>query len=198
MKKYTEVSSVRELLQRIKYLEKENERLKKFALVDDLTGLPNRKAYTEALLSTHKVALREKSKRSVYAIAFIDVDLFKKINDVHGHAGGDEVLRTLGQVIRKNKRPSDGAFRIGGEEFVVIMPNTDSMGARAFAIRLHSTIEDTLKAWIDGVSVHATVSIGVAVWNGSETSAKLVARADIALYKAKENGRNHVHVFGDT
>ena len=123
-----------------------------------------------------------------------DLDRFKSINDTHGHDGGDDVLREFARRLRKNVRGIDLACRFGGEEFVVVMPDTEPHVAEKVAERIRAEIEKTPFAiGRSGAEVPVTVSVGVSsVRRGTDTVADLMKRADIALYEAKSGGRNRV------
>ena len=130
----------------------------------------------------------------------IDVDDFKGYNDTHGHLAGDEVLKTVSDVIhRVFRRPSDLAARFGGEEFVVVLPTTHLQGAQVLAERLRKAVEDLeIPHRGSKVSGRITISVGVAA-RGPETGESplaLVKAADLALYEAKAAGKNRVVVYG--
>ncbi|WP_282025453.1 diguanylate cyclase [Limimaricola cinnabarinus] len=171
------------------------------ALTDPLTGLWNRR-----YARPHLVRLIEGAQargRSI-AVMLLDIDLFKAVNDRHGHAAGDEVLAQVAGRLRDGLRPADLLARIGGEEFLVAMPDTTLEQARTAAERLRRRIRDAPFAMGGGLSCRVTVSIGVALGPrgtgiGTETGAEaeaeaLMRRADAALYAAKETGRNRVTV----
>jgi diguanylate cyclase (GGDEF)-like protein len=124
----------------------------------------------------------------------LDLDLFKQINDTHGHATGDAVLKHFAQLVRNALRKIDTAGRVGGEEFAIILPGTDSAGAQRFAERLRKVVA-SMPLVQGGKTISLTVSIGIATMgppdsNGEET----LLRSDEALYRAKENGRNRVEL----
>jgi diguanylate cyclase (GGDEF)-like protein len=126
----------------------------------------------------------------------LDVDFFKRVNDSFGHLAGDEVLRVLGRTLGGGLRAGDVCARYGGEELVVILPNTDAAGALTVAERLRCLIADTTIT-TGGRELRVTVSIGVGCTpNGSGTASALIALADAALYDAKRSGRNRV-VLGE-
>ncbi|MCA9603570.1 MAG: GGDEF domain-containing protein, partial [Myxococcales bacterium] len=122
----------------------------------------------------------------------IDVDHFKRVNDTYGHAAGDEVLRVVAQTLAANIREVDRAFRIGGEEFVVLLVGTDLAGAKIAAERLRSAIaERPVATGAAGAgTVEVTASLGIAVSHEKMQPADLLAEADAALYLAKAGGRN--------
>jgi two-component system cell cycle response regulator len=161
------------------------------AITDQLTGLHNRRYMT-----SHLDNLMAQAAKTGKPLAFVimDIDHFKAVNDTHGHDIGDEVLREFSKRIGANIRGIDLACRYGGEEFVVVMPETDAAFAYAVAERLRKSIETTA---IDITrapgTIPITVSIGIAASEGEgDTAEALLRRADQALYSAKRNGRNRV------
>jgi two-component system cell cycle response regulator len=123
-----------------------------------------------------------------------DLDRFKSINDTHGHDGGDDVLRDFARRLRKNVRGIDLACRFGGEEFVVVMPDTDGAVAEKVAERIRAEIAQAPFAiGSDSKTIEVTVSVGVSsLLKGTDSVAALMKRADLALYEAKSGGRNRV------
>lgn len=166
------------------------QRLMALAGTDVLTGLLNRRALLEALAS--EVALARRSQRPL-CLAVLDLDHFKSINDQHGHAAGDQVLRQFSALMRRELRACDTSGRLGGEEFVVLMPDTDLAQAVASIDRLRAALAARPLAWIDE-SVELSVSAGVAglAATGDVDGAGLLRAADEALYQAKREGRNRV------
>jgi two-component system, cell cycle response regulator len=161
------------------------------ALVDPLTGAFNRR-YLDAHLP--KLASRCRAVQKPMSILMVDLDHFKQVNDAHGHAAGDHVLKDIVNRITNALRPSDLVARMGGEEFAVIMPETELIAAIHIADRLRKRIESTPVDGASDVSIPVTVSIGAAV-TLPETEEELSAifkRADAALYEAKKTGRNKV------
>lgn len=159
--------------------------LLKLSNTDALTSLFNRRYLDQTLESELSRAVRYESPLS---ILMFDVDHFKKFNDEHGHDQGDRVLQAIAQQMRKTVRDIDHPCRYGGEEFLIILPSTPHHGAMALAERLRENVEAMV---VDGLKV--TISIGVASIPPFEgSSAQMVEKADEALYKAKENGRNQV------
>ncbi len=161
------------------------------AITDPLTGLHNRR-YLEGHLQT--LFDRATKRGSNLSVMMTDLDHFKQVNDRHGHDGGDSVLREFAQRLRRNVRGMDLACRYGGEEFIVIMPDTDHDTAQQIAERLRSTIERTAFPLGTGKpDIAVTVSIGVSsLSGGADTITALLKRADEALYAAKDAGRNRV------
>jgi diguanylate cyclase (GGDEF)-like protein len=172
-------------------------KLRRIARTDDLTGLPNRRAFRETLDREWRQAIRSGSSLS---LIFIDADYFKSFNDRYGHGRGDEVLRAIaGTLYSSIRRPRDIAARYGGEEFAIILPETNLAGALAIADNIRRTIA-ALSIVHEGSPYHVvTASLGVASGQpsrGSERSALLEA-ADQALYRAKAAGRNVVRTPGE-
>src|SRR6201995_5170180 len=161
------------------------------AITDQLTGLHNRR-----YMSSHLDNLMAHAARAGKPLAFVimDIDYFKSVNDTHGHDIGDEVLREFAKRIGANVRGIDLACRYGGEEFVVVMPETDAGFAYAVAERLRKSIETTpFEISRQPGKLSLTISIGIAASEGpDDTSEALLRRADQALYSAKRNGRNRV------
>src|SRR5215207_9398759 len=161
------------------------------AITDALTGLHNRR-YMESHLST--LAEQAGSRGKPLALMVLDIDFFKAINDGHGHDAGDDVLREFAVRIRKSIRGIDLACRYGGEEFVIVMPETDLQVAGVVAERLRRSIVGETFAIAKGTKrIDVTISIGLATLdNKGEPVADVLKRADIALYRAKHDGRNRV------
>lgn len=160
------------------------------ARLDYLTGLDNRRSFMEK-------ARVELARSQRYGIALsalmLDIDFFKQINDSHGHHAGDLVLKTLATTFQAILRNVDIAGRLGGEEFGIVLPETNIEEAFEVAERLRETISATLVAMPDAAPIHFTVSIGVATCESNVTSVDmLINAADNALYRAKESGRNKV------
>ncbi len=176
---------------------RELERLNKFfrdmAIRDGLTGLYNHRYFNEAL---GQEVERARRYRRCLTVLFIDVDHFKAYNDTHGHQRGDDLLRALATLLTDNTRESDIVARWGGEEFVLMAPETDSAGGRSIAEHLRNAIAD--HPFHDGDTQPGgavTVSIGVAtIVDGNGTAQDVIFRADNAVYDAKRAGRNAVRV----
>jgi two-component system, cell cycle response regulator len=161
--------------------------LEDLAYGDELTELPNRRGASRQI-----DVLISRARRHGHQLAFllIDADRFKAINDEHGHAIGDVVLRELAARLRERVRREDVVGRWGGEEFVVALPETTPDGAAAVAESLRAGVSGT-PITADGSELQVTISIGVAAWTGEELD-DLVVRADRALYAAKAAGRDRV------
>jgi diguanylate cyclase (GGDEF)-like protein len=162
---------------------------------DRLTGVANRETLLAALVGSVERAAR--SGRPL-AVAFVDVDRFKAINDAYGHASGDSVLRQVAALVSRSVRAGDVVGRYGGEEFMVILPDTDAEGARRVAERLRTTVMRSPLRIAGGEDLQTTVSVGIAAGAGAELRLDvLVAEADAAMYLAKSRGRNQTRVFAE-
>ena len=173
-------------------LEEKNRELQELAYYDPLTGLPNRRFFFE-----HASLIFEEVKRHEKPLSLLamDIDHFKKINDTYGHDVGDVVLKTFAGLLRGMVRQSDICARLGGEEFVVLLPNTDLEGAKVLAERIRTAVAKN-PVEHDSTVIVFTVSIGVSQYRkGMQNIYELIKEADIALYRAKEGGRNRVEVF---
>ncbi len=161
------------------------------AITDKLTGLYNRH-----YLDTHimNVVQQAMENHKPLALMIMDMDHFKPVNDTYGHDVGDEVLKQLADVIVNSTRGSDLAARLGGEEFVVLMPETNEIASYEMGERMRRMVEEhVFKVSHEVGQIHKTVSIGVSNLNlTGDTAAELVKRADVALYDAKNSGRNKV------
>jgi len=174
-----------------KNLAEANLRLEAMAMSDPLTGLANRRAVEAALSRDLARADREGNWLSIVSL---DVDHFKKVNDTYGHAGGDQVLVALADLLRTALRAGDLAGRVGGEEFLTILPDTDPNGAVVAAERLRTRIA-AQRLVLPAGELRFTSSLGVASLKGPgclRSATALVERADAALYEAKRGGRNRV------
>lgn len=155
------------------------------AVLDPLTGLLNR----GALATRFELARQQaRGRRSAVSVIVCDVDHFKAVNDTYGHERGDEVLQSLAEILRRTSATSDDAYRIGGEEFLVLLPGHELAGAAEVAERLRVAVE---AAPVAGLPL--TISVGVACASGADVVLPtLMAAADRALYSAKRAGRNRV------
>lgn len=173
----------------LKQLEAE---LRAMAATDILTGLPNRRHFLTQL--EQELARVRRVEPYAASVLMLDVDYFKLVNDAFGHATGDNVLRHLGGLMQKELRKIDTLGRIGGEEFAVILPGADLAAAEVFAERLRQKVAE-VPAMHENTAIPLTISIGVTEMKASDESADdALARADRALYHAKECGRNKVTV----
>jgi len=182
--------------QEIALLQEELELERKRASTDPLTGLANRRAFTEELARHAESGPAPDS----LALLMIDIDHFKNVNDTHGHLIGDRVIRFLAEVLKQHTKGSDLAARYGGEEFVVLLPDTGLKGATVVAEKIRTAMADARLVRSDNKQPlgHITVSIGVATCQPGEDPLELVNRADQALYQAKQAGRNRVIVDMNT
>jgi diguanylate cyclase (GGDEF)-like protein len=168
------------MAQLVRRVEAQAGQLRDLVTIDELTGLANRRGWTAALAAALERARRDDEPLS---IAMIDLDHFKRFNDERGHQAGDRLLRSASAAWRGVLRAADQIARYGGEEFIVLLQGTDADGAEALVERLRPVTPGG-----------QTFSAGIATWTSSETSDELIARADRALYAAKESGRNRTAI----
>jgi diguanylate cyclase (GGDEF)-like protein len=167
-------------------------RLQEQAIRDALTGLYNRRYLDETLPRELSRARREGYP---LAVIMVDIDHFKKINDAHGHPAGDDVIRSLGSILRQGEREGDMACRYGGEEFVVVLPHMAIDAAAARAERWRQDVE-AQRVEHAGVEMRFTISAGIAVFPAHTDSTEgLIECADLALYQSKSMGRNRITCF---
>ena len=163
------------------------------AITDGLTGVYTRRYFIERFEEEIK---RSRLRKSNLAFLMIDADHFKKVNDQHGHLAGDQVLKEIANIIQENVREIDIVGRFGGEEFCVVLPDTDLEGARVVAERIRKSAEKKLIKAYDS-TLRVTLSIGLAVYpSDGKLLEELMDKADWALYRAKSQGRNCVVAFG--
>ena len=163
------------------------------SLKDPLTGSGNRIALEDSLGREINLAQRHKHPLSLLVV---DIDKFKEVNDTHGHAAGDSVLKDVAYQLGQCCRDTDSTYRtyrFGGEEFVIVLSNTDSLGANIVAERIRSSIE-SMTTVHETTSINVTVSAGIASLRDNDNRNNLFDRADKALYQAKHSGRNRVVV----
>jgi diguanylate cyclase (GGDEF)-like protein len=170
-----------------------NEALAEASTHDALTGLPNRRRMTERLRETH--ALQQRTGLS-WCVAMLDVDHFKKVNDTHGHDAGDVVLVQVSRVLQAGLRGSDACARWGGEEFMVLLTDTQLGAATEVLNRLRESIASR-DVVANGEVLRVTASLGVAQGRRGEPYSEALKRADEALYRAKRSGRNRVECEAD-
>ncbi|HJX27617.1 MAG TPA: GGDEF domain-containing protein [Thermoanaerobaculia bacterium] len=166
--------------------------LDRMAHVDELTQLSNRRTFVLAL---EKLLNGPADERTPAAIAQIDVDHFKRINDLYGHQSGDAALQALGGVFRECLKEDGHAGRLGGEEFGLILPKVDLGQALVILERLRTSIESKTISLPGQGEIRVTVSIGVTLVDANDQSHDVLRRADIALYKAKNEGRNQIAAY---
>ena len=163
--------------------------LERDVMHDPLTGLYNRR-YLDARLAEE--FHRAERHNLEFSVLLLDIDHFKKVNDVFGHLVGDDVIRRVAALVSQATRQSDTVTRFGGEELLVLALQTDPANAYLLAERIRSVIESDIIRTFDGQTVRVTVSIGVSSFELNDTSDALIERADRALYDAKNGGRNKV------
>jgi len=163
------------------------------AITDGLTGVYTRRYFLERFDEEIK---RSASRKSSLAFLMIDADHFKAVNDQHGHLAGDQVLKEISNIIQENVREIDIVGRFGGEEFCVVLSDTDMEGARLVAERIRKSAEKRLIKAYDS-ALRVTLSIGLAIYpSDGKLLEELMDKADWALYRAKSQGRNCVIAFG--
>jgi len=165
------------------------EELERLANFDSLTGLHNRRAILHRLDEHIKQVRRYEGELS---LIMLDIDYFKKVNDQYGHLIGDEVLENVAVLMQQNVRNTDSVGRYGGEEFIIVLSETDLSSALIVAERLRNAIEAAEMRDSEGNMFGITVSQGVSSYKPGEDKQSLISRADDALYRAKQNGRNRV------
>ncbi len=180
-----------ELEEKIRELERAREKLQELAITDGLTGLYNYRYFRERLLN--EVARAERHGLNL-SVVMMDIDFFKHYNDTHGHPAGDEVLRVIGEILRRNVRKIDVAARYGGEEFALILVETSGPNARLVADKLRKLVENyPFPHREEQPNGRLTISAGVATYPEDGGNAEeLIAAADQYLYEAKKTGRNRV------
>ncbi|KQM84931.1 hypothetical protein ASE67_14650 [Sphingomonas sp. Leaf23] len=174
--------------QRTQELRAANARLERLASTDPLTGLANRRTMIAMLDAAREAALRGGGS---YVVAMLDIDLFKRINDAHGHQIGDLVIEAVAGRIAGSVRAADSVARYGGEEIAILFAEVSPQEAMRTAERVRAAVADR-PIVANGVEVRVTVSGGVAAATGNTSPAELLHRADLALYRAKRDGRNRV------
>lgn len=170
--------------------ENQRVRLEHLATVDPLTGIKNRRSMDEELAIATSMAARNGISQG---LVLLDIDHFKKVNDVYGHSVGDEVLKELTELVLRNIRRSDQMFRFGGEEFVLLMSGVDETGLRAV---IHN-LQETIRRFLKHPGGPVTASFGVALLKPDESPEEWFGRADAALYQAKESGRDRMVFASD-
>jgi two-component system cell cycle response regulator len=177
---------------RLQQAEADKQELERLAIFDSLTGLFNRQAILGKLRELTSLANRYKED---FSLIMLDIDCFRKVNESYGHLTGDDVLEKIAALIRGNIRDTDVAGRYEGEEFIIVLPRTDLSSSWVAAERLRSIIQETELKDPGGKAFAVTVSQGLVGWERSDDAASLISRADEALYKAKQRGRNRVQIL---
>jgi len=184
----------RELEEKNLLLEEKNRELHRMSIIDPLTDLHNRRYFME---EAEKELIRSKRLGLDMSIILVDIDFFKKINDSKGHQVGDRVLIAVSRTLQSTLRQYDIVARFGGEEFIILVPDSDIAGGGAAAEKLRQAVEQLDPTAIDGCQV--TISAGVSSLGvlGGDNIDRLIGAADDALYQAKDSGRNRVVAVSD-
>ena len=174
-------------------IRKMNAKLRELAVVDELSGLYNHRNFYDILRKTVHLYSRRSADDPCpqFCVALLDIDHFKAVNDSLGHLAGDAVIRHVSALLQENIRSSDYAFRYGGDEFALILPDCGLTGGRASAEHLRAVLEASACPW-HGSQIRVTASIGVTCFTGTEESEVLIHDADSLLYRSKTEGRNRV------
>ena len=175
------------LADRMKMTQEKKLQAEKEAKTDILTGLLNRRAYYEISSSEHQ---RLQRYHRDFSVIMLDIDDFKKVNDNYGHHEGDRLLQSVASTIRENMRDNDYAFRMGGDEFLILLPETNEEQAYHLAKRMRKEIENK-KLQSDTQSYTISVSLGISQFRQNDANLEVVVkRADEALYQVKNSGKN--------
>ncbi|MED5423677.1 MAG: GGDEF domain-containing protein [Pseudomonadota bacterium] len=174
-------------------LQRDLDSIRKEAMTDGLTAISNRKAFDEKL---KYVRQRSDEEASIFTLMLIDIDHFKNFNDTYGHQVGDQVLKLVAKTLTDGIKGKDFAARYGGEEFAIILPESNAMAGEVVGNALREAVakKEVINRNSGEKLGRITMSVGVAQYSGSESEEALIERADKALYKAKETGRNRVVV----
>jgi len=175
-------TKIKSLLQNI---DESIDELYDIATIDEKTGLYNTKFFN----SVFDIEFNEAKRGQKLSLLIIDIDFFKKLNDKYGHFTGDKILKQIAGILKQQTRKSDIIARFGGEEFLILFPNTKVKKAWLVAERIRKTIEKKLKKY------KVTISGGLTENKKTDTKAKLKNRADKALYRAKDKGRNNIQIY---
>jgi len=178
----------KQIVQAADFMKEEETKLKGFAEFDELTGIYNRRKFND-LLTYH--INKFKRYKTEFSLVFIDLDNFKKINDTYGHAVGDIILQKFVQITKENIRDVDIFARWGGEEFTLLLPNTDIENAYIVSEKIRKAIEN----YHDPIIGSFTVSLGVTSITAKDTLESLIEKSDKALYKAKREGKNKTVIY---
>ncbi|MFN6991646.1 MAG: GGDEF domain-containing protein, partial [Fervidobacterium sp.] len=165
-----------------------NEEVRRLLEKDPLTGLLTRRVFNEQI---ERLYVSSKADRIPLSAISIDADNFKKVNDTYGHATGDEVLKSVGEVILKNVRLSDFPIRMGGEEILILLPQADVNAAYSIAERIRKKVEETF----ENKPYKVTISLGVTQLKGEDSIETFLRRVDDALYISKSNGKNRTTIL---
>ena len=168
---------------------RETEALERLAAIDGMTGLNNRRTFLE-LAETEWTRFRRYGRPM--GLLMFDIDHFKRVNDTYGHDAGDEVIKTVVDILQKQKRASDIAGRLGGEEFALVLPEATLDSAVGAGERLRKLVAEHVIA-AGGTRIPVTISVGASICHAATSGVEeLIKQADLALYEAKRGGRNRV------
>lgn len=176
----------------LRLIKANEEQLERLANIDSLTGLFNRRV---VLYRLEELLKHVRRYRDNFSVIMLDIDHFKKINDVYGHLSGDQTIERIAQFLRIRTRDLDVVGRYGGDEFVIILPSTDLPSALLAAERIRKSIEAIKITDLKGNVFNITVSQGLASYKPGDDIHSIVSRADNALYRAKAEGRNRVETY---
>lgn len=181
----------------LRELNEANQKLTEQATIDSLTGVKNRATFDKRLQAEGRISRRQQTP---LALLMLDIDKFKTINDNHGHLAGDQTLKCIADTLRNIlKRPSDLVSRFGGEEFAIILPNTDTNGALSIAEQIRHAIASLNVSWGERViPMTASIGVSIAIIESDLHITQLLEQADKALYRAKNSGRDRVCAFDPT
>jgi len=184
---------ITKLVQAQEELDQVNAKLMALSLLDDLSGLYNRRHFDSMLKITLDLFKRRRigGLKADFCFILLDIDHFKKINDTYGHVVGDAVIRYLGGQLTAYTRSSDFAFRYGGDEYALILQDTDLSSGKISAERLRRLIEQNPPV-IEGTTIPLTISLGIVEFQDEKMDSELVCKADKKLYQAKSEGRNRL------
>lgn len=189
VKNHVELKKIREELERKNIrLQEAYERLGVLARTDPLTGLLNRREVLERM--EYEMVKHERNKRP-FSIIIGDIDFFKQVNDTYGHQFGDQVLISIAELLRQSCRKQDSVSRWGGEEFLLLLPDTDEQGSAVLAEKLRLAVQQTAFQ-CGGADVKVTITFGVSSFKPLQSVDDLISGADRALYQGKKEGRNCV------
>ena len=190
----TQLKRAEEELQRLnRELQEANQRLEILSTRDSLSGLYNHRHFFDSLNIQKNIELRQKDHgvNTEFSILLLDIDYFKKINDTYGHLIGDSIIKSLSDLFTKSTRLIDTCYRIGGDEFAILLINTDLSSAHVVAEKIRKFVEE-FEFNVNDLTLRTTHSIGVASSRETETIKELVSLADSRLYYSKEHGRNQI------
>ncbi len=174
-------------------LAKANAKLRALSLIDELTGLYNQRHFYDSLTISMKLYARRRigGLTAHFSLILLDIDHFKQVNDTYGHVIGDAAIRYIGGLMTAHTRASDTSFRYGGDEYALILPDTEVSAARDLCERLRKIVEQN-PLLADGQRIELTISMGVIGFNNELSAGDMVRKADTLLYRAKKDGRNRV------